>query len=226
MKLDSRLALCAEMVGGGHICDVGTDHGYLPAYLLSEGKCSRAVCCDINPLPLESARETLKKEGVAHMAQTVLSDGLESVDLTEVTDIVIAGMGGETIGKILSSEKSRCPARFILQPMSRAEALRSFLAREGFEVTEERAAVCGGFAYAVMACRYTGRAYDISPERRITGLLSKGDPAAEEYVRRQLMRIKSAARGLINSSDISQKKRGEEALWVSQKIRADWGISI
>lgn len=224
MKPDSRLALCAEMVQGDYICDIGTDHGYLPAYLLSTGKCSRALCSDINPLPLGSSEEHLRKEGVAHMASFCLSNGLESLDITGVTDIVAAGMGGETIAEILSNEKARCPANFILQPMSRAEILRDFLARSGFEVTSERAAVCGGFAYAVMSCKFTGTPYIISPERRITGLLSKSDPNSREYVSRQLMRITSAAYGLLNSSDLSQKSKGENSLSLAEKIRSDWGF--
>ncbi|MDE6592747.1 MAG: class I SAM-dependent methyltransferase [Oscillospiraceae bacterium] len=224
MKLDSRLALCADMVQGDYICDIGTDHGYLPAYLLSTGKCSRALCSDINPLPLGSSEENLNKEGVAHMAQFRLSNGFESLDITGVTDIVIAGMGGETIAEILSNEKSRCPANFILQPMSRAEILRDYLAANGFEVTSERAAVCGGFAYAVMSCKFTGTPYIISPERRITGLLSKDDPASRELVSRQISRIISAVRGLINSSDMTLKSKGENSLSLAEKIRSDWGF--
>lgn len=224
MKPDRRLALCADMVQGDYICDIGTDHGYLPAYLLSTGKCSRAICSDINPLPLRSSEEHLHKEGVAHMAQFVLSNGFESLDITGVTDIVIAGMGGETIAEILSHEKSRCPANFILQPMSRAEILRDHLAVNGFEVISERAAVCGGFAYAVMSCKFTGTPYIISPERRITGLLSKDDPASHELVSRQISRIISAAGGLINSSDILQKSKGENSLSLAEKIKSEWGI--
>lgn len=225
MKLDNRLALCAKAVKGDYICDVGTDHGYLPACLLSEGKCSRAICSDINPLPLASAKETLRTMGVAHMAQTCLSNGLESLDLTGVTDIVIAGMGGETIGEILSNEKAKNSANYILQPMSRAELLRDFLAEKGFEVTEENAAVCGGFAYTVMSCKFTGVPYIISPERRITGLLPKDDPAAREYVQRQLTRIKAAAEGLCSSSDISQKKQGEAALSLAETILTQWSVN-
>ena len=219
MKLDSRLALCAEMVTGDFICDVGTDHGLLPAFLIASGKCRRAVCSDINPLPLAAARETLVKAGAADRAETFLSDGLKDVPLEGVTDIVIAGMGGETIAKIMSGS-NHGTAAFILQPMSRAELLRDFLAENGFAVTAEQGVVSGGFAYTVMRCSYTGEVRKISPEERITGLLSRSRPDDREYVKRQLFRIDSAAAG-IGKSD---KERAGDMLALSGRIREEWNL--
>ncbi|MCM1578656.1 MAG: class I SAM-dependent methyltransferase [Ruminococcus sp.] len=224
MNLDPRLSLCAQAVQGDYVCDIGTDHGCLPAFLLLSGKCGRALCADINIKPLKSAEETLKKAGVFHMAKTRLSDGFAALDITGVTDIVIAGMGGETIAKILSHEKARCSANFILQPMSRAEILRDFLGANGFEVTSENAAVSGEFAYTVMTCRFTEVPYAVSAERCITGLLDSSDPAAREYVSKQLKRMTAAAKGLINSSDISQKSKGEKLLLLAENIQPEWNL--
>ncbi|MBQ4485482.1 MAG: tRNA (adenine(22)-N(1))-methyltransferase TrmK, partial [Oscillospiraceae bacterium] len=56
---DNRLKACAELITGDYVCDIGTDHGYLPAYLLTSGRCTRAIAADINEMPLDAARRTL-----------------------------------------------------------------------------------------------------------------------------------------------------------------------
>lgn len=222
MKLDSRLALCADMVTGDIVCDVGTDHGLLPAFLLTSGRCRKAVCSDINPAPLAAARETLSGEGVMDRAETYLSDGLDCVPLEGVTDIVIAGMGGETIAKIMSCPKAGGEFSFVLQPMSRAEYLREFLWESGFEVTMEKGAVSGGFAYTVMKCRYTGRSRKISPEERITGLLSKTLPDDREYVKRQLIRMDKEISGLMKSGN--SPGQAEKKLRLLKKLKEEWKL--
>lgn len=96
--LDKRLKLCADMVSGeGIVCDVGTDHAYLPVELILSGKCEKVIASDINEHPLDAAARTIKKYGVSDKISLVLSDGLENVPLDGVSDIIIAGMGGETI---------------------------------------------------------------------------------------------------------------------------------
>lgn len=199
---DKRLMVCAEMVEGDHVCDVGTDHGYLPAYLLSSGRCSHAVCADINPMPLDSARATLARAGVSQNALFCLSDGLRDVPLDGVTDIVIAGMGGELIYKILSEDErvKTCGANFILQPMTRAAELRRSLGSGGFETVCERGAVDGRFAYCIIKCRYTGKIEKPDPVRENIGCLDPAVPEDRLYILRQLDRMCAAAEGMAKSS--------------------------
>ena len=78
--LTKRLAACAAQVTpAGVVCDVGTDHAYLPAELLQSGRCTRAVATDIHAGPLEAARRTLTEAGVLEQAELFLCDGLEQV---------------------------------------------------------------------------------------------------------------------------------------------------
>ena len=101
-QLGPRLALCAALVRqGSSLCDVGTDHAYLPIWLLKTGKISRALACDINPGPLEAARRDGEKYGVGEELSFRLSDGLRAVSPQEAEDTVIAGMGGELILRIV-----------------------------------------------------------------------------------------------------------------------------
>lgn len=214
MKLDKRLLACARMTEGEYVCDVGTDHGYLPAYLILNGKCSFAIAADINPAPLAAAKATFEREGISDKVRLFLSDGLRDIPLEGITDIVIAGMGGELISRIMDCcEAKNCGANFILQPMTRAAALRKYLARSGFEVTCEKGVWDGSFVYSVMKCRFTGIPYELSPVREHTGLL---DPSLEDdrrYILRQLERMERSAEGMQNS-------RPHEA----EKIRRTLGL--
>lgn len=200
MRLDKRLRVCAEMVEGEYVCDIGTDHGYLPAYLLSCGKCTRAAAADIREKPLAAAKATFEREGLSDRASLFLSDGLKNVPLDGVTDIVIAGMGGELISKILDccEDVNTCGANFVFQPMTRAAVLRKYLADNGFEVNREKGVCDGGFAYSVMKCRYTGKTYALSPVREQIGLLDPSLPDDREYILRQLERMEKAAEGMKN----------------------------
>ena len=151
--MDNRLMLCAALIEGRFVCDVGTDHGYLPCYAVSSGICDRALACDVAEGPLSSAEEHIRASGLSDRIETVLSDGLDSVPLDEVTDIVLAGMGGELIAAILGRcEKIKDGSvNIIMQPMTKPEYLRKWLHENGFSVTSEKACISGKFAYSVMS---------------------------------------------------------------------------
>ena len=188
--LDKRLKLCADMVKGNRVCDVGTDHAYLAAELLSAGKCETAVAADINEKPLASARLTLEKAGVLDRAELILSDGLKSIPESGITDIVIAGMGGELISKILSECDWLDGKNLILQPMSRGEFLIEWLCGHGFEILEQRAAADGRFCYTVInAVRNGSQPYTPTAVFRELGKLDVSEPSAKLYAERQAERL-------------------------------------
>ena len=128
--LDNRLKMCAEMVSGkGIACDVGTDHAYLAAELIQSGKCEKVIASDVKVGPLGAAQRTVEKYDIADKVELVRSDGLENVPLEGVSDIVIAGMGGETIVEILHKcdKLAESDIRLILQPMTKSEVLKELL---------------------------------------------------------------------------------------------------
>ncbi|MDR0944374.1 MAG: Nif3-like dinuclear metal center hexameric protein [Ruminococcus sp.] len=138
MKLDSRLETIASFVRGGFICDVGTDHGKLPIYLLKNRVCERAVLSDINLLPLETAKRNTDAAGVGDRVEFIQTDGLTGISLDGITDIVIAGMGGELIADILAGAgESIKGINLILQPMTKRDFLLNFLLFEGFRIEEK-----------------------------------------------------------------------------------------
>ena len=102
--LQPRLQALADLVAGGaRIADVGTDHGYLPVYLLQEKKIAFAIASDINVEPLEHARRTAKEFGITENIDFRLCGGLDLIGNEEVDTVIIAGMGGETIAAILTA---------------------------------------------------------------------------------------------------------------------------
>ena len=89
MKLDNRLSLCAEFVRqGAKTADIGTDHAYLPVYLVQSGRTDFAVAADVRVGPLENARGNIAESGLENKIKTVLSDGLEKISPDEAEDIV------------------------------------------------------------------------------------------------------------------------------------------
>ena len=127
LELTPRLRLLADWVPpGARLADVGTDHAYLPVWLVQNGVCPAAIAADLRPGPLEAARRHVAAAGLEDRISLRLGDGLAPVFPGEADDIVIAGMGGETIAAILSAADWLADARLrlVLQPMSRAEETR------------------------------------------------------------------------------------------------------
>ena len=135
MKLDQRLSAVAALVRlGSRLADIGTDHAYLPVWLVQNGVCPAAIAADLRPGPLEAARRHVAAAGLEDRISLRLGDGLAPVFPGEADDIVIAGMGGETIAAILAAADWLADARLrlVLQPMSRAEETRRWLLKNGF----------------------------------------------------------------------------------------------
>ena len=91
IPISPRLLCCASMLKGRRVCDIGTDHAYLPAYLISAGKADAVIATDIRQGPLDSAKGTLKRFRVSEDVTLVLSDGFDRVNPKGITDVVIAG---------------------------------------------------------------------------------------------------------------------------------------
>lgn len=137
-NLSKRLSATAALVkSGAVVADVGTDHGYIPVYLVKNGISPRAIALDINEGPLNSCKELVKAECLEDRVITRLSNGLDSVDKSECDTIIIAGMGGELISDILSRHSWIRDKHIILQPMTHPELARKFLYDNGFEIQND-----------------------------------------------------------------------------------------
>ena len=200
--IDKRLALISSMVRQGSLlADVGCDHGILITHLLEENIIKGGVALDINEMPLQKARLRIKSLGMEDKISCRLGDGLKLVGENEADDIVIAGMGGELIFKIISEceWKYNKDKRFIVNPMTKAPFLRIAMAKEGYELLEERAAEVNGKHYSIMKYGFTGekKEYTELDTFPYTGILPQYlDEDAREYIEGQATMIKKKAEGL------------------------------
>ena len=163
--LNKRLLSVAELVRQDAIfADIGTDHAYLPLFLLKEGKIKKAYCSDINEGPLRSARINARDTGYEDEIVFTLADGADALAGYGITDYAICGMGGELISRIIKDAPHLFAegVRLILQPMTKQECVRTFLAESGFAIVGERFSFDSGKYYATIAAEYTGVSYPLS----------------------------------------------------------------
>jgi len=215
IPLSARLLCCASFVRGDYACDIGTDHALLPAYLIRSGKCSRVLATDIKQGPLSAAAQTLKRFQVADKISLCCSDGLKNVPEKGITDVIIAGMGGETIRDILADPCAKWLQRgtnLILQPMTKAEVLRGWLAENGFALQKETA-VKDTHLYTVMQAVYTGDTKPLSEAACYVGQLRRSEMLTRIYIATILERLGKRLEG--------QRAAGsEDAADTEQLIRA------
>ena len=218
LPISKRLLYCASMVQpGSRVADIGTDHGYLGIYLLQTGAARHVIACDLRKDPLENARRNAKLFGVDGEMELRLSDGLEKILPDEVDTVVMAGMGGDLIQKILS----QCPWRkreglqFILQPQSAGNVLRRWLCEDGFEIQREEPVQDGHFLYTVMDIRQ-GEPAPLTPgtEYASPALLASGSPLVGNYLARVENALQETVRGLTNA----EKQRPERLAYFGQAL--------
>ncbi len=201
--LSIRLKTIASLVPkGARVCDVGTDHGYLPIFLSKNNIASRIIAADLNPNPLLIAKnniEKLKADGITLR----LCDGLSGIERNEIDTVIIAGMGGNVISGIIE----RCnwardkDLTFILQPTTSAEVLREFLCVNGFEIFSETPVFENNKLYSIMLVKFSGAKNECSAGFYYIGKLDKHSLFGLEYIKKQEKRLLKEVKALENIAD-------------------------
>ena len=208
IKLDKRLTVIYNTVRENtRLADIGTDHAYLVCRLLCDGKITFGYACDINKGPLENAKTTAEQNNVSNI-KFVLCDGLSGVGKDEVDEIVIAGMGGELIEKILTScewAKSK-DKHFILQPMTKADSLRKYLCENGFIIESETGVTDNSHYYTVMSVYYVGETLPYDECFLQIGKLSPNHPESREYILNKIDVLKKHANAVKGIQPDTAKK--------------------
>ncbi len=140
MELSKRLrAVCELVTPGVTVADVGTDHGYIPIYLVREKICPKAIAMDVNKGPLMRAEEHIAAYGLQDLIETRLSDGLQGLKKGECNCVVVAGMGGALTIKILEEGRAifKSLKEFVLQPQSEIYKVREYLLKNTYSIVEE-----------------------------------------------------------------------------------------
>ena len=185
-RISARLLYAANYARQNkRIADVGTDHAYLPIYLLAKGISLGGVVSDINKGPIERAKEHIREWGYCDRLDALLCDGLDKIEPYRPDDIFILGMGGELIADIIMRApwtKTR-GVRLILQPMTHPELLRKALCENGYSIVDE-ALVKDGKIYQLICAEYTGESVEQSELELLFGAinLSRRDALCAELL--------------------------------------------
>lgn len=187
--IDTRLLRASKFVRpSAYLADIGTDHAYLPVYLILTGRVERALASDINDGPVLHAKQSVARYGVSDKVDVIKSPGLDGAVDYPITDVVIAGMGGELIASIISDALWIKNEKYnlILQPMTHPEILRKYLLDEGFSIIgedvvsdmdDERAKV-----YQIINAVYTGERSSATDAELLFGKLNI-ERGGEEFKR-------------------------------------------
>ena len=150
MELSKRLQAVADLVSDGLVvADVGTDHGYIPIYLIETKKSPKAFAMDVNKGPLLRAKEHISEHGLTSSIETRLSDGVRALKKGECDCVVVAGMGGALTIKIMEEGKDifRDLKEFVLQPQSELQKVRAYLYQNAYSIVEENMVLDDGKFY-------------------------------------------------------------------------------
>jgi tRNA (adenine22-N1)-methyltransferase len=210
MELTGRLKLIAEKVPYCEIVsDIGTDHAYLPIYLVEKKVCKKAIASDVKVGPVNVAMENVRKAGLDRIIDTRMGNGLEKIYLDEADTIVIAGMGGILIKDILVKEfeKAKSAKALILQPMNAIEILREWLYENKFYIYDEELVNEGEKIYVVISAKWNG---ENTPHEEIDyyigrKLIEKRDPLLVSYITKRLRQLK----GIVKEIEASGTRKVE-----------------
>lgn len=208
--MDKRLLSAADLIQNcGTAADIGTDHGYLPIYLIKKAKAKRVIASDVNPLPLLKAEQNVKQNGAESFIDLRLSFGFDNYQNGEIDCAFICGMGGENIANILKTAKIDLDFPLVLQPMSRPEYLLKFLASNGFALLKHIVVLDNRRYYNIMLVQKRDGAPDnisCDPLYPIVGKLDLTDNTVKEYLRLKLRALEKSAAQLKNAGPGADSK--------------------
>ena len=221
MQLSKRLQALADLVSQDHVlADVGCDHGYIPIFLIQNHRIPKAIAMDIGEGPLQRAQENIRSYGLEGYIETRLSDGLAKLNPGEADTILISGMGGPLMEKIITEGKNIvCQAdELILQPQSDIPHFRKFLTAMGYVIVQENMIEEDGKYYPMMkAVRGSTEVYTELEYRYGPVLLRQCHPVLKQYLERERENLQLIVDNLRKQPGESAKKRLLE-LQKEQKI--------
>lgn len=209
IRLTPRLQAIAEKIPSGSVvADIGTDHAYIPVYLLTNRIASHVIASDNKEGPLRAAAETIQLFNVEKAVDLRLGNGLEVLKQDDDVDVlVIAGMGGETVSAVLA-QGEHLPKRLVLQPMTEAGMVRSWLLANGFSIIQEDIAWEDNFYYEIIIAEFVGGALPRLENLEIGPcLLADKHPLFKPMLEQRVVRLRKAAQGAASSNTPAARQR-------------------
>lgn len=225
MKLTDRLLKIASLVTEGKkIADIGTDHGYIPVYLLNKGRVPYAILADVNKGPLENAKKEVRHNNLLDKVDLRLGSGIEVLERGEVDEVIIAGMGGILISQLLEakSEVAKSLDKLILQPMQAQDELRKYLLNNGYDILDEVLVKEDFRIYEIIIAKYTGENTNIEDEIYLQvgkKLIENKDPLLKEFIDKKIYMYNSILEKIEGKSGESIDKKRKDSLEVIDKLK-------
>jgi len=189
---------------GEATADIGADHGFLTRFLAEKGLAPRVIASELADGPYRRLKACLKDSPCGDLIEIRQGDGLAILNPGEVTNVVIAGLGGEAIVRIIAADydKARSFQHFVFQPMSRAEVLRKELCQQGWPIIEEKVLEENGRFFVVLSAIPGSNPYILAPlEIDIGPLLLRSTTELNiRYLRKCLHKYRMTYAGLIKSN--------------------------
>ena len=211
MELGIRLSAVADLIlPATTFADVGCDHGYLSVYLIERQRCRKVIAMDVNEGPLLRAKEHIALRGLTPYIEVRLSDGMEKLLFGEADSILIAGMGGRLVIKILTDcmDKAKDLKEIVLQPQSELHLVRQFLTDKGFHIIQEDIVKDNGKFYPAMRVAWREeKAPALSEEELWYGplLLKDKHPVLREYLEKEKAKYAQIAEDIVNNGNNTDK---------------------
>ncbi len=218
-----RLLAVACMVNKSRrVADIGTDHAYVPVYLVLNNMAEGALAMDINEGPLMRADENIKRFSLSDKIVTRLSNGLNELKNNEADTVIIAGMGGILINTILDSDKNRLTSvkNYVLQPMTAVEETRKYLAENGFKIVDEALAKENEKIYTIIKA-VPGRMEINNEINYYIGdcLIKKRDKILPEYIKGKIYEYEKAISSMENTQNFETKKKQEHFMHLACELK-------
>lgn len=215
MELSKRLMKIASYVNYCEaIADIGTDHGYIPIYLVKNNKCNSAIASDINKGPIEKASTNIRFVGLSEKIKCLLGGGLKPLKVGEVNGVIIAGMGGNLIRDIILEdiEKVKLYDFLILQPAQNPEVLREFLYNNNFEILNEDLILDDGKFYELFKVKYNENAKKINVKDEISYeissiLLESNNSLVNDYIKSKIKKYENIITYIKDDTSLAKKKK-------------------
>lgn len=216
------LAVASFVEQESTVADIGTDHAYIPIWLIEHGISKSALAMDINQGPIDRANENILKFGMEETIKTRLSNGLEKLGENEADTVIIAGMGGILINEILKEAKHKHfgVKQFILQPMTAIEETRKFLAENGFVILNERLAKEDEKLYCVLSVTRGEMTIDREIDYYIgRKLIENKDPLLVDYLNGKLYEYEKAISLLEKGDREKNAKRLAHFVFLTEEMK-------
>lgn len=197
------------------IADIGTDHGYIPIFLIENNICNKVIASDINKGPVNKAKLNVSMAGLAEKIDCRLGSGLNTLGEKEAQGVIIAGMGGNLIKDIIQDRMDifRGLKFAVLQPVQNPEVLRKYIYNEGYKIIDEQLCFDEGIYYEIIKVKYAKEPveldsifYEISPL-----IVKNKHPLAKNFITWKIEKYNKIINAIKDDSEAAINRKVELA---------------